>query len=201
MPDLKKAELIDGEVYMASPVRVDQHGIPDSLAQFWLCFYAVSTPGVTSATNSTVRLGPSNVPQPDGMLMLAASRGGKSKIGPDGYLHGAPDLAVEIAASSASRDAGKKRQVYRDFGVQEYILVRSLDGEVDWWSLEDDEYVRIEPDAQGVLRSRLLPGLWLDPVALVNEDGPRLLAVAQQGIASAEHVAYLQSAEVAPAAI
>jgi Uma2 family endonuclease len=185
MPEVKKAELIEGEVYlMASPVRIDQHGIPDHIVQMWLGVYAASTPGVRGATNSTVRLGPSNVPQPDGLLFRDASRGGKAKIGADGYLHGPPDLAVEVAASSASVDAGKKRGVYLNFGVQEYVLVRVRDGAVDWWSREDDEYIRIEPDEQGILRSRIFPGLWLDADALLDEDAARVLAVAQQGIAS-----------------
>jgi hypothetical protein len=65
MPELKKAELIGGVIYMASPVRLNQHGEPDSLVQTWLGTYGIATPGVKAATNATTRLGPDDVPQPD----------------------------------------------------------------------------------------------------------------------------------------
>jgi Uma2 family endonuclease len=146
MPDLKKAELIEGVVFiMPSPVRVDQHGEPDSLVQTWLGNYAIATPGVKPAVNSTVRLGPDDVPQPDGLLRLVPERGGRARIDAKGYLEGAPDLAVEIAASSASLDARKKLVSYRRAGVREYLLWRTGDGAVDWWVLEEDEYRPVVP--------------------------------------------------------
>src|SRR5271163_1186286 len=64
MPDVKKAELIEGTVYMSSPVSA-AHGDPDFLMQTWLGYYAGRTPGTRGSSNVTVRLGPENVPQPD----------------------------------------------------------------------------------------------------------------------------------------
>lgn len=193
MPDLKKAELIHGEVYLtASPVRVDQHGDPDALVQTWIGTYAAFTPGVKHATNTTTRFDADNMPQPDASLRLLPEYGGQARVGTDGYLVGAPELVVEVAASSSSIDAGKKLHTYRRAGVQEYVVWRTLDGEVDWWFMHDDEYVRLSPEADGTLRSRLFPGLWLDPVALINEDAARVLTVANQGVASEEHAVFLQ---------
>lgn len=124
MPDVKKAELINGTVYMASPVRAKQHGIPDSLIQLWLGTYSAHTPGTCVAANSTVRFDADNVPQPDALLMI--DPGGQARIGKDGYIHGAPELVVEIAASSASLDLHGKRDAYRRAGVREYLCgVRS----------------------------------------------------------------------------
>src|SRR5437667_6891738 len=77
MPEVKKAELINGIVYMGSPVRIDQHGEPDNLIQTWLGSYSVATPGVKAATNSTTRLGPDDVPQPDGLSGFSLSAAGK----------------------------------------------------------------------------------------------------------------------------
>src|SRR5947207_7221798 len=65
MPHLKKAELIEGTVYMPSPARYHMHAKPHSQLGTWLGFYAAETPGVECADNSTVRLDLDNEPQPD----------------------------------------------------------------------------------------------------------------------------------------
>src|SRR5882672_1638720 len=108
MPEVKKAELINGIVYMASPVRLDRHGEPDSLIQTWFGNYAIATPGVKSATNTTTRLGPDDVPQPDGLLRIVPECGGQAHPNAKGYLQGAPELVAEVAASTASLDARAK---------------------------------------------------------------------------------------------
>ncbi len=192
MPELKKAELVDGIVYMASPVRLDQHGAPDSLLQTWLGTYAIATPGVQAASNTTVRLGPDDVPQPDGLLRLRPECGGRSRVDSDGYLHGAPELVVEIAASSASADTRQKLAAYRRAGVREYLVWRTEDGALDWWKLEEDEYRPIPPDAAagGLLRSELFPGLVLDVAALLSGDGHAVLTALQAGLRGAEHTAF-----------
>lgn len=190
MSELKKAELINGVVYMASPVRLDQHGEPDNLVQTWLGTYSIATPGVKAATNATTRLGPDDVPQPDGLLRLLPECGGQSRLDPKGYLVGAPELVVEVSASTASLDVREKLTAYRRAGVREYLVWRTEDGAVDWWVLEDDAYLPLTPDANGILRSRTFPGLWLDLTVLLAGDGFRLMATLQQGLASAEHVAF-----------
>ena len=129
MPEVKKAELIQGIVHMASPVRLDLHGKPDALIQGWLCVYAASHPEATHATNVTVRLDSDDVAQPDAVLFLDAAQGGKAAVDESGYLSGAPELVVEIAASSVSRDAREKLVSYRRAGVAEYLLWRVLDEE------------------------------------------------------------------------
>ena len=192
MPDVKKAELIDGIVYfMASPVRLQQHGEPDNLIQGWLCNYVIATRGVKAATNSTVRLGPDDVPQPDGLLRLLPECGGHSRLDAKGYLIGPPDLAAEIAASSVSMDVREKLASYRRAGVREYLVWRTEDEAVDWWTLEEDEYRPLPADAAGVRKSRAFPGLWLSVPALLAEDGAALMAVLQQGLASPEHAAFV----------
>ena len=169
MPEVKKAELVQGTVYMASPVRIDQHGAPDSHAQGWLWNYAARTPGVESATNATTKLGPRDVPQPDGLLRYLPENGGQSTV-VDGYLVGAPELVFEVSGSSASLDSHAKKEAYLQAGVREYLVWRTQTGEIDWWVREEDDYVLLEPDEDGISRSRIFPGLWLDAAAMIAEN-------------------------------
>jgi Uma2 family endonuclease len=191
MPEVKKAELINGVVYMGSPVRLDRHGEPDNLIQGWLCIYCLATPGVKAATNSTTRLGPDDVPQPDGLLRILPECGGQTRLDAKGYLLGAPELAVEVAASSGSLDVREKLASYRRAGVREYLVWRTEDNALDWWVLEDDEYRPLAAGDDGVLRSRVFPGLWLNAEALLAGDGPRLMATLHKGLAGEEHAAFV----------
>ena len=191
MPEVKKAELIDGIAYMGSRVRVDQQGEPDALIQTWLGTYNVATPAVKHATNSTTRLGPDDVPQPDGLLRIAAEYGGQARVDAKGYLDGAPELVAEVAASNVSLDVREKLDSYRRSGVREYVVWRTEDEAVDWWALEEDEFRPLPAEADGTLRSRVFPGLWLDIAALLAGDGPRVMAKLQEGLQSAEHAAFM----------
>ena len=95
-----------------------------------------------------------------------------------------------MASSSASYDLHAKLHVYRRSGVQEYIVWRVLDEAIDWFALRDGEYARLAPGDDGVLRSRVFPGLWLDPAALLQHDLATVLATVQRGVASPEHAAF-----------
>src|SRR5947209_7102448 len=76
MPEVKKAELIEGIVYMPSPVRLEGHGKQDSHLTTVLGLYRFATPGVECAANTTVRLDLANEPQPDGLLFIEPACGG-----------------------------------------------------------------------------------------------------------------------------
>src|SRR5262249_19824990 len=113
MPELKKAELIEGVVYMPSPVRVDRHGSPHANLVGWLVVSGAATPGLKSASAATIRLDEMNEPQPDALLMIEPARGGQARISDDNYVENAPELVAEIAASSASYDLHTKLDVYQ----------------------------------------------------------------------------------------
>jgi Uma2 family endonuclease len=170
MPSLKKAELIEGVVYMGSPVRIRQHGRPEHDIVAWLVLYRRLTPGLSIAGNTTVRLDLDNEAQPDVLLRLPATAGGTSRIDADGYVSGPPELVVEIAASSASYDLHQKLGAYRRNGVREYVVVRSEEGEVDWFVLRGSVYERQPVDATECLRSEVFPGLCLDVAAFWRSD-------------------------------
>jgi Uma2 family endonuclease len=192
MPEVKKAELIQGIVYMAFPVSAEFHGLPDNILQTWLGLYCSATPGVEAASNSTLRLGPGDVPQPDIVMWILPECGGHARLDPRGYLTGVPELAVEVAASSSSIDAHKKREAYLKGGVQEYLLWRTEDHEVDWWFIDRGEYKQLSADAGGTLRSRVFPGLWLNRAALLARKRAELMKSLQPGLESGEHETFVQ---------
>ena len=132
-----------------------------------------------------------NEPQPDGLLLIEPERGGQALIDEEGYIVGGPELVAEISASSVSRDLKPKLRVYQRHRVQEYIVVRVRDEEVDWFIRRRGQFRRLRPGRDGIIRSEVFPGLWLDPSALIRRDLVRVLAVLQQGLASPEHAAFV----------
>lgn len=190
-PEIKKAELIEGVVYMPTPVRHIPHGRPHARIMTWLGHYWAATPGVDLSDNATLRLDLDNEPQPDALLRLPESQGGKSRIGEGGYLEGSPELLVEVAASSVAYDLHVKKWVYARNGVQEYLAIQTYEERIDWFALEDSVYQPLTPGDDGVLRSRVFPGLWLHVDAFWAGDLAKLLAVLQEGIALPEHEALI----------
>lgn len=191
MPELKRAELIDGVVYTNAAVYWD-HGEHHAALVTWLTSYSALTPGVRCGCEASIRFDDENMPQPDATLRLDSQHGGRSTVGEKGMLEGSPELVAEAASSSVSYDLHQKLDVYRRFGVQEYIVLRIRDQALDWLELIQDQYVRREPDADGIHRSKILPGLWLDAKALHAGEMPKVLNVLRQGLASAEHQAFCQ---------
>lgn len=192
MPGVKKAELIEGVVYMPSPVRFEKHGKPHGKIMTWLGVYAAATPGVDFGDNATLRLDPDNEPQPDAVLRIEESCGGRSLVSVDDYLEGSPELIVEIASSSASYDLHEKFKTYRRNGVSEYLVWRVYEQTIDWFRLADERYVRLAPDADGVIESVVFPGLRLNVNAMLGGDLARVLADLQVGVAAAAHAAFVQ---------
>jgi len=185
MSQLKKAELIEGIVYMGSPVRAKSHGKPHACMMSWLGVYMLGTSGVEVLDNTTVRLDADNEPQPDGLLRIEV--GGQSRITEDDYIEGAPELIVEVAASSAAYDLHQKLNVYRRNEVQEYLVWRVYDQEFDWSRLDKGVYVQLESNIDGITCSQVFPGLWLDKQALLSGDLTKVISVLQQGLSSLEH--------------
>ncbi len=165
--DIKRAELIEAVVYVSSPLRMRQHGTPDAHLGAWLGAYVAGHPGIEFGHNGSLMLDIDNEVQPDIVLWRT---GGGATENARGYLEGSPELIVEIAASSGSVDLHDKKNAYRRNGVREYIVWRTLDGAVDWFALEEGEYVRREPDDAGIIESREFPGLRLAVNQLLTGD-------------------------------
>lgn len=193
MPEVKKAELIEGVVYMPSPVHFQSHAEPHSLIVTWLGTYLAATPGIHLGDNATVRLDADNEVQPDVLLRLDESRGGHSRVSDDDYVEGAPELIVEIAASSASIDLRDKWNAYRRNGVREYVVWQVYDGRLDWFNLVEGDYQRLQPVENGVMRSSGFPGLWLSVEALQAGDLATVLETLGKGLRAPEHKKFVGS--------
>jgi len=191
MPHVKKAELIEGVVYVASPLRFRSHGQPHGQLITWLGVYQVSTPGLALGDNATVRLDLDNEPQPDVLLLIDKLAKGQAHISEDDYVEGAPELVAEVAATSASIDLYDKKRAYRRNGVQEYIVWQTLENKLDWFYLQNGEYLPLVADANSVIKSKVFPGLWLAVTSLIIGDMTEVLAVLQQGLNSKEHAEFV----------
>ncbi|MDX2242663.1 MAG: Uma2 family endonuclease [Leptolyngbyaceae cyanobacterium bins.302] len=192
-PNLTKAELIEGIVYMPAALRFRSHGQPHSRIMAWLVTYEAMTPGVAVGDTPTVWLDRENAPQPDAVLLITPEAGGQTQLTEDDYVEGAPELIVEIAASSVSIDLHAKKQAYCRNGVKEYIVWQVLDQVVRWFVLENSEYTEVFVNADGLFQSRVFPGLWLASTALLNGDIQQVFATLQMGLRSPEHTAFVQT--------
>ncbi|MDJ0660155.1 MAG: Uma2 family endonuclease [Crocosphaera sp.] len=190
MTHVKKAELIEGIVYLGSPVKINQHGAPHANIIGWLGFYSAYTNGVQIGDNCTVRLDPENEPQPDALLRI--EKGGQSIISEDGYVEGAPELIVEIAASTVSIDLHDKLKAYRRNQVQEYLVWRVDDNEIDWFRLKEEKYIKLKADENGIIKSEVYQGLWLDVNALLRGDLATVLNILQQELNTSEHQTFVK---------
>ena len=176
-PDIKKAELIDGVVYVPSPVRGDYHGRPHMRVSLWLESYAVLAPGLETMDNATLLLDDPVEVQPDAMLWRPAPGG--PHLNDDGYVEGVPQLIVEVAGSSVSYDLHQKKEAYRRNGVREYIVWRVRDHAIDWFRLVDNVYVLVEPDADGIVESSQFSGLRLHVPSMLALDRAGIIAPLQ----------------------
>lgn len=181
---------------MPSPVSAEQRGEPHFDLVTWLGVYRALPPGVVGGDNSTLNLDLDNSPQPDGYLRIVEQAGGQTRM-VEGYLVGAPELIIEIAASSVSYDLHDKLNAYRRNGVREYLVWRTEEHAIDWFVLVNDQNQLLLPDADGIVRSSQLPGLWLDPAAVICGDMARALTVLQQGLADATHQRFIEQLKTA----
>jgi Uma2 family endonuclease len=188
MPEGFRAQLVRGVVLVASPMTFD-HGCPNADVSGWLFLYMARTLGVRAAAAATVQLGPDDNPEPDASLLILPECGGQARI--EGrYITGAPELVVEVAYSSRAVDLHDKRLSYAEAGVREYVVVDLRGRTVHWLALREGRFEDVTPGEDGLHRSEVFPGLWLDPQALVAGDAARLLAVAERGTASPEHAVF-----------
>jgi len=189
--DLKRAELLEGVVFVPPPLGFRSHGSPDAAVHTWLGVYRSRTLGTRCAANCSVRLDLENMPQPDALLMIQPECGGQALISKDDYVTGAPELIVEVSSSTASIDLNTKLRVYRRNQVREYLVWRVRDQAFDWFVLRGSDYERLPPDERGILKSAVFPGLWLDSAAMLRDDLTEVLRVLDTGTASPEHAAFV----------
>jgi Uma2 family endonuclease len=188
-PKLKRAELIGGIVYMPSPLSFDHAEMDSPLgAIFWL--YKAHTRG-TATGHAATTLMLRDAPQPDDYLRVLPEYGGQCSV-KGKYLRGAPELIGEICLSNAAYDLHQKLDLYEAAGVREYVAVLLYEQEIRWHRRAGKRFKLLKPSSDGILRSVVFPGLWIDPHALLADDTARVLAVLQQGLDSPEHADFVK---------
>jgi len=80
-----------------------------------------------------------------------------------------------------------KRDLYEAARVPEYLAILLFEREIRWHILVDGRYQPLPQDTDGVWRSRVFPGLWLDGSSLLSGDLRQVLARLQEGLMSPEH--------------
>jgi Uma2 family endonuclease len=190
MPEDSRAELIGGIVHVPSPQKVP-HSKAQQLVARWLDGYAEATPGTEALLNNTQILGPDSEPEPDACLFITPEYGGQVRIDEDDYLHGPPELIVEVSSSTESIDLHRKKQDYQKAGVREYVVLALRTQQVFWFVRRRGKYKEVALPADGVFRSQVFPGLWLDAEAVLRHQRQRVLAALGQGLATPEHAVFV----------
>jgi Uma2 family endonuclease len=193
-PEDEKFELIGGIVYLASPLR-RSHGNRHPQLSLALALYGAKTPGLEVLDNTTTILGEESEPQPDLALRILREFGGRSKEDEDDYIVGPPELVAEVAYSSRAIDLHQKKDDYQQAGVLEYIVLCVEERELYWFHFRSRR--SLHPNDQGITCSRVFPGLWIDGQAVLALNSARIIKVAEAGLASPEHAAFIKRLEAA----
>ena len=187
MPEDFKAELIGGIVYVPAALRAN-HGDVHGDVMGWLAVYKSKTPGTRFLDNATHILGDDSEPQPDASLLIL---GGQARENEEGYIAGAPELAVEVVSSTRAYDLHAKKSDYEKYGVREYLALLIREQRAVWFVREAERFVELPRPADGIFRSPLFAGLWLDEKAVLSGDTARVLDVVSVGVATPEHAAFV----------
>jgi Uma2 family endonuclease len=193
-PKEKKFELVGGVVYVASPLGLNHSNFDDEIG-FLLGLYRRTTPGVEVLHNATTILGEQSEPQPDLGLRILPSHGGQSRTHAENYVEGAPELLVEVDHSARGLAMHAKLDDYREAGVIEYLVLCIEEQRLEWFHFPSGG--SITPNRQGIARSQVFPGLWIDVPALLRRDSARLRTIVEEGLASRAHTAFVRRLEAA----
>jgi len=174
---------------MSSPLE-RKHGRSGARLMHWLAEYEDNTPGTEALENATSILDDQSEPQPDGCLIIVPECGGQIREDEDGYINGAPEWIGEISDSTESIDKNRKKQDYERAGVREYMIVAVRSEEIFWYVRRRGKFKELPMGSDGIYRSEVFPGLWLDAAAFLQRDFKRVMAVLHQGLASPEHAAF-----------
>jgi Uma2 family endonuclease len=190
--DGSQVEWVDGEAIVFAPQTVAQAESKGFFLILLGCIARYRSAGETLMAPFEMRLSRRCSREPDLVFIAAKHRHRLTEA----RLEGPADLAVEIVSDeSVDRDRVEKFEEYAISGVQEYWIHDPRPGEQrsDFYRLTaDGRYEPIEPDAEGRVRSGVLPGFWLrpawlrqdplpDPLDCLNDIAPDLLASVATG--------------------
>jgi Uma2 family endonuclease len=194
-PEGFRAQLIRGIVYATNSRTTARHGSTHARAVYWLCLFAADTPGLAAVDRTTHLLGEESELEPDASLFVLPRFGGRVTTSWDGFLSGPAELVVEVANTSRSIELGAKKQDYEQAGVREYVVVLAREQSVVWFARADAGFAEVPAGTDGLFRSAVFPGLWLDPRGLFSPTTRPLTAAVKQGLASPKHAAFVAELE------
>lgn len=187
MPELRRAERIEGRVSLSPPISLD-HSDPHSLLIWCLMTYRMATPGVRSLNETTVHIDGDNDLQPDVGLFIDPNVGGQTRyVG--SYPAGAPELVIEVAESTAGKDLGPKLAVYRRAGVLEYLVWETRKKSIHSFVNQEGQFKAANVEG-GVFKSVAFPGLWLDLVAMTADDLAKVQSTLAVGLNDPAHAKF-----------
>lgn len=174
-----RAELVRGVVHVASPSGLHEEDLV-TLLRAWLVTYAARHPDIRASSSPTTHLPNGARVEPDALLRRTGAQASTQSVGrgASARLHGAPEFVVEVSVSTLEHDLDDKhgkQAEYRESGVAEYLVVDVNGGHIHWFHLEAGRYVPL-PEEEGVIESRVFPGLRLDVEALFTLDASAMLA-------------------------
>ena len=191
------ADLVGGVVHLWIRVTVS-HGQMSATLNGGIGLSRVGLTGIHGGVRTTTVLGDDSEVQPDATLRFPI--GGTSAVNDDDYLVGCPELVCDVVDTADAHALTARRADDERYGATEVVMVTVREPRVLWLVGEGDRLTERSPDADGVYRSGVFPGLWLDPAALLAEDMQRLLDVLRQGLATPEHAAFAASLTPSPPA-
>ena len=120
-PADERYELLDGDLIMVPAPNLKHQRVQGNLYYHLRQFITEHEPGELLPAPCDVVLSDTDVVQPD-LLFISQDR--RHLLSGGENVRGAPDLVIEILSpSTADRDRGVKRELYRRHGVTEYWLV------------------------------------------------------------------------------
>jgi len=173
------AEWVDGEVVMTSPASDRHQDLCDFLVTILRVYTEQRGLGLVRSAPFQMKTGP-NLPgrEPD-ILFVAKENVPRFK---NVYLDGPADLIVEVVSpESRLRDRGEKLAEYEMGGVREYWVIDPGRQQADFSVLDEGgRYERRRPDAQGVYRSAVVPGFWINEQWFWSDPLPKALGVLRE---------------------
>ena len=192
MPEDTRAELI-GEIVRLGARRTAAQGETSAEALAWLGCYEAATPGVQGLGRVTILLSNYSELEPNACLLLPPSCGGRTWE-EDGYLAGPPEFVVDVAGHDEGYYLNEKCHDYEQAQVREYVVaIVGQNPRVVWFHHTGRGFEELSVSACGEFRSQVFPGLWLDPVALLQLDTGGVQAALERGLASPKQAEFVQS--------
>ena len=154
----QKADLIHGEIFMASPARY-RH---EDLVNLWMSMlrrYAKKKKlGKVMGSRVAMKLDDHEAPEPDIMFI----KKDRLPLLKETEILGPADLAIEVVSpGSRHLDLVEKKDLYASYGVSEYWVIDPYRQRACFWKNVDGMWEDIAVDENGIMNSTVLPDFWL----------------------------------------